>query len=93
MKKKLKKRMNIISAVLFAVISFMLFAPLSIPFAAFMTIGALCMPFIKLPAGILGTGTAGGDVDEKIKKILLHNFDNGRYLWSGADAELKSLVA
>lgn|SRR3990167_6105633 len=65
MKKKLKKRMNIISAVLFAVISFMLFAPLSIPFAAFMTIGALCMPFIKLPAGILGTGTAGGDVDEK----------------------------
>jgi len=36
---------------------------------------------------------SGGDVDEKIKKILLHNFDNGRYLWSGADAELKSLVA
>lgn len=71
---KYQKRLNVMWAFIFAMMSFMAFAPLSFGAGLFFAVGALILPHMPLPYGILGEGTAGMSEEEKRKadeKVLL----------------------
>lgn len=68
--KNQNKKIGFLKAMIFAVVGFLFCAPLSVAFAGFIAVGVMVLPYISLPAGILGEGTPAEDEKEKsfIKK-------------------------
>lgn len=62
---KTKQKLKMFSVAMLAIITFLVFAPVSVGLAAFLAIGTLCMPFIPMPSGIFGEGPAGLGADKE----------------------------
>lgn len=79
LKRHFKDYKNTFAGIMFAAISFLLLAPISMTFAVIFAIGMLFMPFIGqyLPIGILGDNTPGTEAD------LLKKFKGTLEEWGG----------